>query len=277
MGGSPKVDNSKMAEATLKSAQIQKESDDATRKLYEEIFNKQQEFLKQDETYNRGLTQQNQANWQPYVNQGQNALAELNKVYTDNNSWLNQSVNYDTLMNTDAYKNRLQQGLNATNNSLAAGSGLLSGAAAKALNNYSQTFASNEMQNEYSRQTNDKANRMNALTTLLNAGMQGTSGYQGASTPTNIGSQLSNLSGNYANQLGALNQNSANTQSNTVMSLAQLAQQEQYANAGGGNMMGGVLGGAASGAATGTAILPGWGTAIGAGVGGLMGAFASRG
>lgn len=277
MGSSPKVDNSKMAEATLKSAQIQKESDDATRKLYEEIFNKQQEFLKQDETYNRTLTQQNQANWQPYVTQGQNSLAELNKVYTDNNSWLNKSVNYDTLMNTDAYKNRLQQGLNATNNSLAAGSGLLSGAAAKALNNYSQTFASNEMQNEYSRQTNDKANRMNALTTLLNAGMQGTSGYQGASTPTNIGSQLSNLSGNYANQIGALNQNSANTQSNTVMSLAQLAQQEQYANAGGGNMLGGVLGGAASGAATGTAILPGLGTAIGAGVGGLMGAFASRG
>lgn len=277
MGGSPKVDNSEMAEATLKSAQIQKESDDATRKLYEEIFNKQQEFLKQDETYNRGLTQQNQANWQPYVNQGQNALAELNKVYTDNNSWLNQSVNYDTLMNTDAYKNRLQQGIKATNNSLAAGSGLLSGAAEKELNNYSQTFASNEMQNEYLRQTNDKANRMNALTTLLNAGMQGTSGYQGASTPTNIGSQLSNLSGNYANQLGALNQNSANTQSNTVMSLAQLAQQEKYANAGGGNMMGGVLGGAASGAATGTAILPGFGTAIGAGVGGLMGAFASRG
>lgn len=277
MGSSPKVDNSQMAEATLKSAQIQKESDDATRKLYEEIFNKQQEFLKEDETYNRGLTQQNQANWQPYVTQGQNALAELNKVYTDNNSWLNQSVNYDTLMNTDAYKNRLQQGINATNNSLAAGNGLLSGAAAKELNNYSQTFASNEMQNEYLRQTNDKANRMNALTTLLNAGMQGTSGYQGASTPTNIGSQLSNLSGNYANQLGALNQNSANTQSNTVMSLAQLAQQEQYANAGGGNIMGGVLGGAASGAATGTAILPGWGTAIGAGVGGLMGAFASRG
>lgn len=39
------------------------------------------------------------------------------------------------------------------------------------------------------------------------------------------------------------------------------------------NRLGGALGGAASGAAAGTAIMPGWGTAIGAMAGGLMGAF----
>lgn len=38
----------------------------------------------------------------------------------------------------------------------------------------------------------------------------------------------------------------------------------------------GAFGGAASGAATGTAILPGWGTAIGAGLGGLGGYFSSK-
>jgi hypothetical protein len=42
-------------------------------------------------------------------------------------------------------------------------------------------------------------------------------------------------------------------------------------------MGGNVLGGAASGAATGTAIMPGWGTAIGAVAGGLMGAMQDDG
>lgn len=41
----------------------------------------------------------------------------------------------------------------------------------------------------------------------------------------------------------------------------------------GSNPLMGALGGAGAGAATGTMIMPGWGTAIGAGVGGLMGAF----
>ncbi len=277
MGGSQKVDNSKMAEATIKAAQIQADSDAANRTLYENLYNQQVQLTNDQETYNRGLTQQNQANWQPYVNQGQTALSELNNVYTNDNSWLNQTVNYDNLMDTDAYKARLAQGLGAVNSSLGAKGGLFSGAAAKALNNYAQTFASNEMQNEYARQTNDKSNRMNALTTLLNAGMQGTSGYQSSSTPTTVGSQLSNLAANYGNQVASLNQQSADTQSNTALSLAQLAQQQQYGNAGaGGNMAGGAMAGAASGAMIGS-VIPGVGTAIGAGVGGLLGAFASRG
>lgn len=41
-----------------------------------------------------------------------------------------------------------------------------------------------------------------------------------------------------------------------------------------GSRMAGAAGGAASGAAVGSAIMPGWGTAVGAGVGGLMGLFA---
>ena len=44
--------------------------------------------------------------------------------------------------------------------------------------------------------------------------------------------------------------------------------------AGGANQWQGALGGAASGAALGTSIMPGWGTAIGAAGGGLLGAFA---
>lgn len=76
---------------------------------------------------------------------------------------------------------------------------------------------------------------------------------------------------------------------NRVMSLFGLAQpaQPQFINVpqvtvpvnqpgGGMNPMQGVLGGAASGAATGTAIMPGWGTAVGAGIGGLMGYGATR-
>ncbi|MBJ8803020.1 DNA transfer protein [Citrobacter freundii] len=86
---------------------------------------------------------------------------------------------------------------------------------------------------------------------------------------------LSGQMNNYQNLanigLGALT-GQANAGQSYANNMSQLYQQQANAAAAGGNQqskIGGALQGAAAGAAAGTAIMPGWGTAIGAGVGAL--------
>lgn len=86
---------------------------------------------------------------------------------------------------------------------------------------------------------------------------------------------LSGQMNNYQNLanigLGALT-GQATAGQNYANNASQLYQQQANAAAAGGNKqskLGGALQGAAAGAAAGTAIMPGWGTAIGAGIGAL--------
>lgn len=86
---------------------------------------------------------------------------------------------------------------------------------------------------------------------------------------------LSGQMNNYQNLanigLGAL-QGQANAGQNYANNTGQLLQQQASLSASNANKpskLGGALQGAAAGAAAGTAIMPGWGTAIGAGVGAL--------
>lgn len=86
---------------------------------------------------------------------------------------------------------------------------------------------------------------------------------------------LSGQMNNYQNLanigLGALT-GQANAGQSYANNMSQLYQQQANAAAAGGNQqskLGGALQGAAAGAAAGTAIMPGWGTAIGAGIGAL--------
>jgi len=86
---------------------------------------------------------------------------------------------------------------------------------------------------------------------------------------------LSGQMNNYQNLanigLGALT-GQANAGQSYANNMSQLYQQQANAAAANGNQpskLGGALQGAAAGAAAGTAIMPGWGTAIGAGVGAL--------
>lgn len=90
---------------------------------------------------------------------------------------------------------------------------------------------------------------------------------------------LSGQMNNYQNLanigLGALT-GQATAGQNYANNVGQLYQQQANAAAAGSNRPSGVqsaLGGAAAGAAAGTAIMPGWGTAIGAGVGALASLF----
>lgn len=86
-----------------------------------------------------------------------------------------------------------------------------------------------------------------------------------------LSGQLNNYQ-NLANiGLGALT-GQATAGQNYANNVGQLYQQQANAAAAGGNKqskLGGALQGAAAGAAAGTAIMPGWGTAIGAGIGAL--------
>lgn len=101
-------------------------------------------------------------------------------------------------------------------------------------------------------------------------------GNQLASIAPQLGqSWLSGQMNNYQNLanigLGALT-GQANAGQNYANNMSQLYQQQANAAAANGNRPSGLqsaLGGAASGAAIGTSIMPGWGTAIGAGLGAL--------
>ena len=249
------------ADATAKAAQIQADSQAKALEQQKWMFEQQQQYLNQQDAYNKGITAQNQANYQPYINAGQAGLSALSNATTDPNSWLNHTFNQQDMTQDDGYQFRLQQGQNALNGSLAAQGGLLSGAALKAATNYNQGMASEEYNNAYQRFTNDRNNRYAQLNNLANYGLQGASGFAGGSPQSTTGTQLSNVAGNYGNNVSSIYQNGANAQSNLLLSNAQ--QQAQYAMYTSPSKGAGMLGGAASGAAMGSAFGP-LGTAIGA-------------
>lgn len=106
-------------------------------------------------------------------------------------------------------------------------------------------------------------------------GSTATSNQLAAIAPTLGQNWLSGQMNNYQNLanigLGALT-GQANAGQNYANNASQLYQQQANAAAANANRPSGLqsaLGGAAAGAAAGTAIMPGWGTAIGAGVGAL--------
>lgn len=262
------------ADASIKAANIQAQSEAENRALQERLYNQQLEYLKTQDVYNQGITAQNQANFQPYIDSGKQGLGLLTNEITDPNSQLNSKFDASSLANDPGYQFRLSQGQNTLNNSLAAKGGLLSGAALKATDQFSQGLASDEYNNAYQRFTNDKSNRYSMLSGLANYGLQGATGFAGGSPQSTSGSQLANITGQYGNTLGSIISNGANNQSNITMAAAN-AQAQLLASGGkSGGGVGGALSGAMSGAATGAAIgsvVPGIGTAFGAIGGGIIG------
>jgi hypothetical protein len=255
------------ADATTQAAQLQAQSQKEALAQQQSMFEQQQKYLQEQDVYNRGITQQNQGNYNPYIQAGQGALSSLNSAVNDQGSWLNHSFNQQDMQQDDGYQFRLDQGNQSLNASLAAKGGLLSGAALKAASGYNQNMASEEYNNAYQRFTNDKSNRYSILNNMSNLGLQGAAGFAGGSPQSTTGTQLSNVAGQYGNNISNITTQGANAQSNLLLSNAQ--QQAQYKLMGsGGSGLGGALSGAASGAAMGSSFGP-WGTAIGA-VGGAL-------
>lgn len=87
------------------------------------------------------------------------------------------------------YDFRMQQGQTALDRSAAARGGVLSGAALKGTERYSQDYASNEYQNAYNRYNNDLTTRYNRLASLAGTGQTATAqtGAAGTAAASAIG------------------------------------------------------------------------------------------
>lgn len=143
----------------------------------------------------------------------------------------------------------------------------------QALNDYYNSQQYKDMANQARYQTLQSAEATGGL------GSTATSNQLATIAPTLGQSWLSGQMNNYQNLanigLGALT-GQATAGQNYANNVGQLYQQQANAAAASSNRPSGVqsaLGGAAAGAAAGTAIMPGWGTAIGAGVGALASLF----
>jgi hypothetical protein len=138
-----------------------------------------------------------------------------------------------------------------------------------ALNDYYNSDQYKQLANQARYQTLQSAEATGGL------GSTATSNQLATIAPTLGQNWLSGQMNNYQNLanigLGALT-GQATAGQNYANNMSQLYQQQANAAAAGGNKqskLGGALQGAAAGAAAGTAIMPGWGTAIGAGIGAL--------
>ncbi|MCK6654597.1 DNA transfer protein [Enterobacter roggenkampii] len=138
-----------------------------------------------------------------------------------------------------------------------------------ALNDYYNSDQYKQLANQARYQTLQSAEATGGL------GSTATSNQLATIAPTLGQNWLSGQMNNYQNLanigLGALT-GQANAGQNYANNASQLYQQQANAAAANANRPSGLqsaLGGAAAGAAAGTAIMPGWGTAIGAGVGAL--------
>jgi hypothetical protein len=111
--------------------------------------------------------QQQQANQQPWINAGTEALGQEQTMSANAPSFTAQ----DFANNEDpAYAFDLQQGQQAIQRSAAAGGGLQSGGTLKSLSDYSQGQASNEYQNAYSRYMNNQNTQFNRLASIAGTG-----------------------------------------------------------------------------------------------------------
>lgn len=260
------------AEANKYAADVNRQNTKDTLALQEKQYNQSLQYLTNQDTQRREQADKNVAMYAPGVDSYNNALQQLNSIYANEDSWFNKKFTQDDLQNDAGYQFQLSQGQNALNNSLAARNGVNSGAAQKALAQYSQGLASNEFQNAYNRNMQEKNNRLVALQNLLGQGQFSLSGTQSSRYMTDLGTQQAGLATNYGNTLTNIMNNSASTDAGLALQNAQTnAYYDSLQKQSGGNglssaLMGGVMGGV-TGFFTGGPL----GAAAGAGLGALSG------
>jgi len=151
---------------------------------------------------------QQRADQAPWLEAGKNSLAQLMSGMQPGGQFTIQPYTGADLLNDPGYQFRQQQGQQAIERSAAARGGLLSGAAAKALERFSQGTASDEFNNGYNRTRNDQTTGFNRLASLAGVGQQATNQIGQASqnaygTIANAGMNTSNAIQN--NITGAAN------------------------------------------------------------------------
>lgn len=153
------------------------------------------------------------ANLQPYLAAGTQGAQQLTQATAPGGSLAgNFSFDPTQIANNPDYQFQLQQGLQAVNQAQAASGQLSGGGTLKALTQYSQGLASNEIGQAYNQalstyQTN-RSNTLSNINTLLSTGQFGTSSLQQAAQ-------------NYGNQASANTLNGATYIGNTGISGAQ--------------------------------------------------------
>lgn len=148
----------------------------------------------------------NSANYTPYIQAGNKASAELSSE-TGQNGSLSRDFTETDFHNSASYKNDMQQGLSAINNSNSVRGGALSGGTQKSLSNYAEQQADNGYQQAYSNFTNKQQQNYNQLSGIANRGETATQG-------------LGNLGTSYSNQMANLAVGSGNSQSEEALGKA---------------------------------------------------------
>lgn len=160
---------------------------------------------------------QTRASLQPFINSGYGAQTSLNNLLGIGTP--SDQGTYGSLMKPfgadefqkyqdPGYQFQLQQGQNALQNSQAAGSGVLSGAALKDLVGYNQGMANTAYQNAFGRYMSQNDATYNRLSSLLGVGENAAAGVGniGAQTASSIGNTLtSGANAQAAGQIGSAN------------------------------------------------------------------------
>jgi hypothetical protein len=139
--------------------------------------------------------------YDPYVQKGVTALNTMSTDPYFTHQFTNQDLNA-TL--APGYGFRLGQGQTATNQTQNAMGGAMSGNAAKALQDYTQNFASNEYTNAFNQYQQQRSNIYSNLNQIAGYGMTGTQGQVNAmlGTGTNIANVgLANANAQAASQV----------------------------------------------------------------------------
>jgi hypothetical protein len=170
---------------------------------------------------------QSRADLAPYRNAGYTALGSLSGG-TAAGGEFNRPYTMNDLTMDPGYQFRLNEGTRGVEASAAARGGALSGATMKALAQYNQGYASNEVNNAYARYSSDLTGRFNRLSGIAGTGQQavnsGNAAGQDLVTNNQIG--VNNISSNNnaaANARSSQYQNTANAiggVANTIGGLA---------------------------------------------------------
>lgn len=139
-----------------------------------------------------------------------------------NFGFLTKRFNNDVFEKDPGYQFRMDEGARAVEGSAAARGGLLSGAAAKAMQKYGQGFASNEYGNAYNRFSADQSNLYGRLTGLQDTGARA-AGVQGANVMA-AGQQAIRASNDWGDSRAAGIMGSANARASGYSKLANTGQ-----------------------------------------------------
>jgi hypothetical protein len=156
--------------------------------------------------FQKGIFNQQNMNFQPFLQAGQGALPALSQMAGKTPQFTQQ----DFMNNMDpAYQFDLNQGLDAIQRSAAAKGGLNSGGTMKALNDYAQGQASNEYQNAYNRFMNNQNTQFSRLSSLAGMGQS-------------AAGSLGDLGMNFGNMIGSDYTGAANAQAAGTMAQGQI-------------------------------------------------------